>query len=62
MPITVPAMSTFQSVVQRPCKNDNPSGKVIIELSEVMMSGHKKLFQLAMKAKIANVAMAGFAK
>lgn len=57
--ITLPAIKMFHSVAHLPCSLLNPIGSVIRSLSLVMISGHKKLFHEAMKAKIANVAIAG---
>src|SRR3989304_4070090 len=56
-----PAISRFHAVAYRPCRLDSPTGRVMRSGEFTMISGHRKLFQLATNENTASVAIAGSA-
>src|SRR5207245_10746691 len=52
-------MARVQGVVYRPCRLARANGRVIRAWEVATTSGQRKLFQLAMKAKMPKVASAG---
>ena len=59
METTEPAMTMSHWVVNWPCRVARPRGRVMSSGERMTTSGHRKLFQLPMKAKTASVASAG---
>ena len=61
---TVAAITKFQRVMPKPLENGaSPRGSVRLGASSIMMSGHRKLFQLAMACnEVAHPLEAGYVR